>query len=105
MRALIRTRLLAALCAMLLVVSLAGRASAFTKPIDRAETPPDIKPLQVGDPDEPHGMILIVPSPWGFVVLHVRWISLPLRASTSPRVSLPLQRSGVLQSSRGGHAH
>ena len=105
MRALTRTRPLAALCALLLIVSLAGRASAFTKPIDRGETPPDPRPAQVGDPDEPHGMILIVPSPWGFVVLHIRWISLPGRASTSLRVPLPLQRRGALQSSRGGHAH
>jgi len=59
MRALLRTRLLAALCALLLVAATTAQASKVGKPIDRPDDPGP-PTTEVGDPDEPGDIIAVV---------------------------------------------
>jgi hypothetical protein len=59
MRALIRMRLLAAVCALLLMFASNAHAGAPIRPIDRPDGGPEPGPVLVGDPDEPGGLIPI----------------------------------------------
>jgi hypothetical protein len=59
MRALTRMRLLAAACALLLTFASTARATT-SRPIDRPDGPPEPTPVQVGDPDNGHDLIVIL---------------------------------------------
>jgi hypothetical protein len=52
-------RLLAAACALLLTFASTARATT-SKPIDRPDGPPEPTPVQVGDPDDGHEIIVIL---------------------------------------------
>ncbi len=58
MRAITRTRTLAALCALLMLLSSVPVTAHPEKPIDHPEGPPVVNPTEVGDPDYPHNLIL-----------------------------------------------
>jgi hypothetical protein len=75
MRALTRTRLLAALCVlMLLTFGSIARAGMPGRPIDRSGGPPDPTPVEVGDPDQPGGNITVTFTMFGRVYLfRVHW--------------------------------
>ena len=89
MRSLIRTRTLAALCALLLVFASLANANAPARPIDRPEGPPELDPTMVGDPDAGQeiitfafqGRILLIRLPRLFNRFH----SGPFSAATHPR--------------------
>ena len=104
MRALRGTRLLAALCALMLMFASIARAGAPGRPVDRPEGPPEPQPLQIGDPDEPHGLILIFHTPWGCSQIHVRGMSFPGPTRVASRAPQTVQRVGTLRSLRVGHA-
>ena len=60
MRSLIRTRTLAALCALLLMFASLASANIPSRPIDRPEGPPDPDPSAIGEPDLGHEIITVV---------------------------------------------
>src|SRR5262245_4174239 len=90
MRALFRTRLLAALCAICLVVATAAQASKVGKPIDRPDDP-ESPTTETGEPDTGHGNISIYlrailltatrTNPNLYAFLPVSWFG-PSRAAT-----------------------
>jgi hypothetical protein len=95
MRALTMTRLLAALCVLLLMTfGSIARAGAPGRPIDRSGSPPDPGTSEIGDPDEPGGHIVITFGLFGRVFLfHVPSVALgrsrpvpatPIRPAWSP---------------------
>ena|SRR5690349_25102916 len=63
-----RTRTLAALCALLMLLGTVPVSAFVEKPIDRPEGPPTPKPTEVGDPDQPSGNIVLIVHRWVFVI-------------------------------------
>jgi hypothetical protein len=104
MRALTRTRLLAALCVLLLLTfGSIARAGAPTRPIDRSGSPPETEPVMVGDPDEPGGNIIITIGLFGHVYLfHIP--SGVLRYGRSIRVDMARPVRSFLNPRRTPHA-
>ena len=90
MRALTRTRLLAAMCTLLLTFGSVARADLSGRQVDRPGGPPDPIPTQVGDPDQPGGSITITFTLYGRVYLVCfpwnRAANLPSSRSTIPLV-------------------
>lgn len=71
MRALTRTRSLAALCVLLMLTfGSIARAGAPTRPIDRSGSPPETDPVMVGDPDAGHDL-LVLPFAGRLLVLRI----------------------------------
>ena len=75
MRALTRKRLLAAVCMLLLMFASIAHAGAPGRPIDRPEGPPDPRPVEVGDPDQPPSIIVIVWNGWLTIRIPASWVS------------------------------
>jgi hypothetical protein len=59
MKAIARIRTLAAICALLSFLTAGVLAGVPGRPIDRPEGPPD-PTTEVGDPDQPSGMIVVI---------------------------------------------
>jgi len=55
MRPITRMRTLAALCALLMLLSSVPATAWVERPIDDPQGPPVVKPTEVGDPDTPYG--------------------------------------------------
>lgn len=81
MRSLIRTRTLAALCALLLVFASLANANAPARPIDRPEGPPELDPTMVGDPDAGHGGLMAY---WRQLIVAAQLSNPQLRAFALP---------------------
>ena len=75
MRALNRMRLLAAVCALLLLTfGPLARAGVPGRPIDQPQGPPTPNPTEVGDPDQPPGSIAIPVNGWLTFKVPVSWV-------------------------------
>ena len=69
MRALTRMRMLAAVCALLLMLAGTAMARLPGSPIDQGGTPP-VNPPMVGDPDDSQGLV-VIPTPYGIFILRL----------------------------------
>ena len=103
MRALIRMRTLAAVCALLLMI--AGTAAAGPRVrFDRPGQPDVPDPPMVGDPDDSQGLV-VIPVPFGIVVIRVAPHQMQIfRRAQPPATPVRIQRPTRFEMRRGANA-
>jgi hypothetical protein len=101
MRALTRTRRLAAALALLLFISANALAGVPGRPIERPEGPPEPNPQEVGDPDTPPSLVSVVIGRYVFVLRLPSWIRSFANGASLPRHGFSGNRQGL---GRGHHA-
>ena len=99
MRALIRMRTLAAVCALLLMF--AGMAAAGPRVrFDRPGQPDVPDPPMVGDPDDPQGLLLGFQMPWGYMQIRIRGAALNIFGLNQPARRAAMHAASIRRGTR-----